>query len=410
MTKRPLRVLIVASHPVQYATPIFRLLAKDPRVEIQVAYCSMQGAEPEIDPGFEVEVKWDIPLLDGYSWIHIPNRFGSPRLGSFFGLSNTGIWKSIRRGHFDAVVVYTGYVYATFWIALAAAKASGIAILFGTDAYDLAPRDASRWKRRVKKWLWPGLFQLADIVTVVSSGGVALMRSLGIPECRVALAPFCVDNDWWAEKSDLVNRQAVRTRWSVPADAPVVLFCAKLQPWKRPSDLLRAFVKANDPAAYLVFAGDGTLRAELEAEAASLGMGDRVRFIGFTNQTGLPEVYTASDVLVLPSEYEPFGLVVNEAMLCRCPAIVSDHVGAKFDLVRDGETGYVFPCGDVDVLAQTLRRVLLERQTLRKMGDAARARMANWSHADYAQALVGAIAKAVEVRHGSAGRQFSSRR
>ncbi|HXX44377.1 MAG TPA: glycosyltransferase family 4 protein [Candidatus Acidoferrales bacterium] len=369
----------------------------------------MQGAEPELDPDFEVEVKWDIPLLDGYSWVHLPNRFGPPKLGSFFGLVNTGIWKLIRQGHFDAVVVYTGYVYATFWIALAAAKARGTAILFGTDAHDLAPRDASRWKRRVKKWLWPRLFRLADIVPVVSTGGVRLMRSFGIPEERIALVPFCVDNDWWAQKTNLVNRQFVRTRWRVPADAPVVLFCAKLQPWKRPSDLLRAFAKANDPAAYLVFAGDGALRTELEDEAASLGISDRVRFIGFVNQTGLPEVYTASDILVLPSEYEPFGLVVNEAMLCHCPAIVSDRVGAKFDLVRDGETGYVFPCGEVDVLAQTLRRVLGDQETLRKMGEAARARMANWSHADYARALVGAIAKAVEVRDGSAGRQFSSR-
>lgn len=401
MTKRPIRVLLVASHPVQYATPIFRLLAKDPRVEIQVAYCSMQGAEPEIDPDFEVEVRWDIALMDGYPWICLPNRFGKPRLGSFFGLCNTAIWRLIRSGNFDAVVLFTGYVYATFWMALAAAKANGAAVLFGTDAHTLAPRDAKAWKLRAKRWLWPRLFRFADVVPVVSSGGVALMRSLGIPECRIALVPFCVDNDWWAQKSDLVNRQAVRARWSVPADAPVVLFCAKLQPWKRPSDLLRAFAKAINPSAYLVFAGNGALRAELQAEAASLGIVDRVRFLGFVNQSGLPEVYAASDVLVLPSEYEPFGLVVNEAMLCRCPVIVSDQVGASFDLVRDGETGYVFPCGDVDALAQTLRQVLRERQTLRRMGEAARARMVDWSHAHYEQALVGAIAKAVEVRQES---------
>ena len=401
MGGRPLRVLFVASHPVQYATPIFRLLAKDPRVEIKVAYCSMQGAEPELDPHFGVEVKWDIALMEGYPWIRLPNRFGKPKVGSFLGLCNTAIWKLIRRGAFDAVVLYTGYVYATFWMAVAAAKVSGTVVLFGTDAHSLAARTGERWRTWVKRWLWPRLFRLADVVLVVSTGGVTLMRSLGIPEDRIALAPFCVDNDWWAEKSDLVDREGVRARWGVPPNAAVVLFCAKLQPWKRPMDLLRAFAKAIDAGAFLVFAGDGASKPDLEFEAKSLGVFDRVRFLGFVNQSGLPEVYTASDVLVLPSEYEPFGLVVNEAMLCRCPVIVSDRVGARFNLVRDGETGFVYPCGDVDALGRLLRRGLLDRPMLRRMGEAARARIANWSHVDNAQAVVASVSKAVEMRYGS---------
>ena len=100
MTQRPLRVLIIASHPVQYESPILRLLEQDPRVESEVAYCSLQGAEPGIDPDFGVEVKWDIPLLDGYQWSLIRNRSWAPRIGAFFGLLNVGIWRKIRRGKF----------------------------------------------------------------------------------------------------------------------------------------------------------------------------------------------------------------------------------------------------------------------------------------------------------------------
>ena len=70
-----------------------------------------------------------------------------------------------------------------------------------------------------------------------------MMRSLGIPAERIALFPYCVDNDWWTEQSKRVDRGAVRARWNVPADACVVLFCAKLQPWKRPQDLLAAFAR-----------------------------------------------------------------------------------------------------------------------------------------------------------------------
>jgi glycosyltransferase involved in cell wall biosynthesis len=396
MTRR-LRVLFVSSHPVQYSTPIFRLLAQDPGVDIQVAYCSLQGTGPDVDPDFGVQVKWDIPLLEGYPWTQLPNRSWSPKLGSFFGLFNPGIWRLISQGNFDAVVLYTGYICATFWIAIAAAKRNGASILFGTDAHDLASRDNKRWKLWAKRQLWPYLFRLANAVIVVSSGGAAMMRSLGIPENRIAFTPFCVNNEWWVEQSDQVDRGVVRSRWDVPENATVILFCAKLQPWKRPQDLLQAFARISDPNAYLVFAGDGTLRSILESEATSLGIVNRVRFLGFVNQSGLPETYAASDILVLPSEYEPFGLVVNEAMLCRCPVIVSDRVGARFDLITEGETGYVFPCGDIAALASLLRLALNDRTLSGKMREAVREKMIAWSPREYIAALIQAIAKTTRL-------------
>jgi glycosyltransferase involved in cell wall biosynthesis len=385
-------------------------MAQDPRVDIKVAYCSMGGAESQLDPDFGVEVKWDLPLLESYPWELVPNRSPVPRTNSFFRFFNPGIWRLISRGNFDAIVLYTGYICATFWIALAAAKWNHVPVLFGTDAHELAPRDSKKWKPWVKRLLWPRLFRLADMVLIVSSGGAALMCSLGIPEDRIALVPFCVDNEWWVAQSNQVDRAAVRARWNVPEDAAIILFCAKLQSWKRPEDALRAFARIADLNTYLVFAGEGPLRLALESEARSLGISEKVRFLGFVNQSGLPEVYTASDTLVLPSEYEPFGLVVNEAMLCGCSAIVSDRVGARFDLVREGETGYVYPCGDVDALATALRRILSDGYVLRQMGKAARDRMATWSCQDYAEMLVQAISKAVGASSKASSLQTVSRR
>lgn len=396
MTHRPIRVLLVVTHPVQYSSPIFRLLAQDPRLEIKVAYCSMQGAESQIDPGFGIPVKWDIPLLEGYPWVLVSNRSPVPKVGSFVGLFNPGIWRLISRGKFDAVALYTGYVCATFWIALAAARWNRVAVLFGTDAHELAPRDRKGWKLSFKKRVWPRLFRLADVVLAPSSGTVALMRSLGIPEDRVVLSPYCVDNDWWIEQAAKVDRMAVRARWNVPEDALVILFCAKLQPWKRPQDLLRAFAPVADLNALLVFAGEGPLRTALESEARSLGIADKVRFLGFVNQSGLPETYRASDVFVLPSEHEPFGVVVNEAMLCRCAIIVSDRVGARFDLVREGETGFVFPFGDVDSLTAVLRRAMSDRTRLQQMGEASQLRMAQWSPAQNIAGFVRSVERATE--------------
>jgi len=394
MTKGRLRLLVLSTHPVQYATPIFRLIANDPRIEIQVAYCSMQGAEPAIDPGFQVEVKWDVPLLDGYRWVHLRNRFGKPRLGSFFGLVNTEIWRLIRRGNFDGVLLYTGYIYATFWIAVAAAKLSGTAVLFGTDATSYEPRDHKRWKVLVKKALLPSVLRLADVVTMPSEASRRFAMGMGLPEARVIVTPFVVDNEWWGRQAEQVDRVATRKKWNIPENASVALFCAKLQSWKRPQDALRAFAAANVKNSYLVFAGDGALRESLEAEARSLGINERVRFLEFVNQSGLPEVYSASDVLVLPSEYEPFGVVVNEAMLCSCPAIVSDRVGAGLDLVKSGITGFVYPCGDVDALAKILFSVLGDFDKIEQLGRAAKLQMESWSERESVDAIFRAVERA----------------
>ena len=90
------KVFILASHVVQYGSPLFRALANDPRLELTVVYCSLQGAESGKDPEFGIEIRWDEPLLDGYRWIHMPNRAWRPGLGRFFGLWNPGLWKLIR--------------------------------------------------------------------------------------------------------------------------------------------------------------------------------------------------------------------------------------------------------------------------------------------------------------------------
>ncbi|MBD2129920.1 glycosyltransferase family 4 protein [Microcoleus sp. ZQ-A2] len=394
------RLLIIISHPIQYCVPIFRLMAQHPKLEILVAYCSLQGAKPGIDQEFGVEVAWDIPLLDGYPWIESPNLSPKPGLGRFFGLLNLQLWSLMRKNQFDAVLIHTGYVYASFWIVAAAAKTSRTMFMFSTDANNLEPRDRQPWKAWLKRVVLPPIFRLADAVVVSSTLGQQMVRRLGIPEQQIVLAPSAVDNEWWSTQAAQVDEKSVRQQWGVPEDASVVLFCAKLQPWKRPQDILQAFAQADVPATYLVFAGDGSLRRELEVEAEALQVSERVRFLGFVNQSQLPAVYRCADLLVLPSEYEPFGLVVNESMLCRCPVVVSDRVGARDDLIREGETGLVYPCGNVDALAAILQKILPQRVPLTQMGEAAYKRMATWSPREYVEALVQVLENSVAMKRG----------
>jgi glycosyltransferase involved in cell wall biosynthesis len=385
---KKIRVLLLCSHPTQYSSPMWRRLSRHPEMDAIVAYCSLQGAEAQVDPGFGVKVAWDVPLLNDYRWLKLKNVSPHPRVGSFFGLVNPGVWKLIRKERFDAIAVFTGYMCATFWIALVAAKMLGVPLIYGADATTLNSVDGRAWKVPLKRLFWPRLFRMADVVIAPSSGTVELMRSLGISQDRIQLMPYVVDNEWWTENARHVDRRCVRKRWKIPEDASVILFCAKLQPWKRPQDLLRAFARTGISNSFLVYAGEGALRAELESEAMELRVRERVRFLGFMNQSALPGVYCASDIMVLPSEYEPFGLVVNEAMLCGCPVIVSDRVGARFDLVRENETGFVYPACDVEALTAVLRRALEFPERLARMGETAHRRMSAWSPEAYVESFV----------------------
>lgn len=373
-------------------------MARHPQFDLSVAYCTLRGAEAAHDPEFGRAVQWDVPLLDGYPWVHVPNRGDGGE--SFWGLCNPGLWKLIRRGNFEAIVGLTGYRRASFWIIFFAACSRGIPFIFGTDTSTIAPRDGRPWKRFLKRCLWPLLFRLAAQVLVVSTPGRDMMLSLGVPAERIALMHNTVDNAWWLSASGAVDRTAVRASWGMDVGEQVIVFCAKLQPWKRPLDLLQAFSKASIPNSSLLIVGDGPLRAQMESEAAALGIAHRVRFLGFVNQSQLPGIYVSADLMVLPSEYEPFAMVVNEAMVCGCPVAVSDRVGAYTDLVAPVSPEFIFPHGDVDALAAILRLAFSDPVRLKSLRAAVRARMETWSPRENVAGTLAALERVHAVKRG----------
>lgn len=400
MTERKLRVLTISSHPIQYGAPLFRLMAKHPKLDYQVAYCSLRGAESAgYDPEFGANVRWDVPLLDGYKWTHIPNRGSGAE--SFLAWRNTGLWNFIRQGNFDAVISHVGYVRATFWIGYFAARSKRIPFIFGTDASRIEPRDESKLKLAAKKIIWPAVFSLAGQVLTASSTGRDMMISLGFPPDSVSMTLDTVDNDWWLAQANAINREDARKQLGFQPNEKIILFCAKLQPWKRPMNLLQAFASASIPNARLVFAGDGAQRPELEKEAATRNIANRVQFLGFVNQSQLPRLYKSADLMVIPSRYEPFGLVVNESMLCGCPVIASDRVGAVRDLITHGETGYVYPCDDTNGLAKLLQRVLSDPAQLQSVRQNALQRIQTWTPQASADALVDAVERALARKTGA---------
>lgn len=397
MERRKYRVLLVSSHPVPNQIPVFRRLATHPEIQPLVAYCALPPGVTGKNPEFLTKRAFNVPLLDGYPWTYVVNRSPRASLDRFFGLWNPGL-VSLIRGH-DCIVVY-GYAYASLTLALITAKAWNKALILGTDATSWETPTSRGWRAFLKPWLYRWIFRLPDVVIVPSTASLRFLRSMGLSPDRIVVTPYVIDNDWFADRARLFDRTQIRQAWGIPPEALVVLFCAKFLPRKRPLDVIRAFAQADIEDAYLVLAGDGPLREQMADLCEKIGVLGKVKFIGIVPYSELPGVYSAADLLVVASSHEPWGLPVNEAMVCGTPVIVSDRVGARYDLVQEGETGFVYPCGDVQALAKIFREVLPDRERLKRMGEAARKRMKTWSPKENVEALVQAVEKAVQRKRG----------
>jgi glycosyltransferase involved in cell wall biosynthesis len=188
------------------------------------------------------------------------------------------------------------------------------------------------------------------------------------------------------------ERKNLRKNWDIPEGAIVFLFVGKLIPKKRPYDFVKAIELACRVSSCIfgLIVGDGPLRSKLQVLSQCSNL--PVTFTGFLNQKEMSKAYTVSDVLVLPSDgRETWGLVVNEAFASGLPAIVSDKVGCAPDLIRPGQTGEVFPCGDVKKLAEIFKTFALQREHLREMGRNAYRIIDNYSIANAVEGTLRAI-------------------
>lgn len=159
-----------------------------------------------------------------------------------------------------------------------------------------------------------------------------------------------------------------------PADRaePVVVFLGRLRKYKGAQHALRAMarVRRDVPAATLVVVGDGPYRRELETLAASLGLGDAVRFLGALPHAEKVRILNGAQVAVCPSPKEGWGLTVIEANACGVPVVASRSPGLV-ESVREGETGLLVPHGDAAALAAGVVRLLADRPLRLRMAEAA---------------------------------------
>lgn len=380
------KVAILSTHPVQYQIPWFQGLAACPDMALKVYY-SMLPDRQQQGVGFGVPFQWDIPMFDGYTWEALENMSRSPTLGSFFGASTPGIRAALKEERPDVVIV-TGWHSWSLLQGLWACIRLGIPVIVRAESNAL--RQRPWWIKAMHKLL---LSQF-DAFLAIGKANRDLYLANGIDAPKIFACRYFVDNDRIRLQCESYakSRLELRAAWSIPPDCICFLFVGKLQAKKRILDLLRALdlARRTRKTIHLLVAGAGEQMEEATGIVESQGL--PVSFAGFLNQSELPKVYSVADCLVLPSDYgETWGLVVNEAMACGLPAIVSDRVGCGPDLVLDGVTGAIFPFGNVSELARRMVELAADPASRKAMGERARSHIENYTVARAVEGTIEAI-------------------
>lgn len=393
---------VFATHPIQYHVPLWRKLAARDDVRIHVYYASDDSVRGAVDRDFGVPVAWDVPLLEGYPYTFLRNVSRKPSVaGGFWGVNCPEVRRIIARERFDAVLAH-GYANYFAWQVFGAAWRRGVVSMIRGDTREGAGIGRQRYFEMARSAV---LRQLYRRVTVGLAVGEYMRRHFakhGMAPERIVDCPHCVDTDLFetARAELLPQREVIRAELGIPSDAVVLLFTGKLIPRKQPL-LLAAGLEAmrHKDRVWLLVAGDGELREQAEA-ASRRALGDRVTFLGFVNQTQLPRCYVASDVFVMASLKETWGLVVNEAMTMGLPVVLSDRIGCREDLLLEGRTGLSFPHDDPRALAACLDQLVSDAELRKRMGQQAREHIGRYSSNAAVEGIVAGIRAGLAWRDG----------
>jgi glycosyltransferase involved in cell wall biosynthesis len=361
------RLAYFVSHPIQYQAPLLRAIAADPEIDLEVFFFSDFSLREYLDPGFGKTIKWDIPLTEGYKHQFLETWGSKERKSWFKQPIAKNITKILQEGKFDAIWVH-GWSWFCSLQAIYVAHKLKIPVLLRGESNGLT-EPAQGLKKAVKKLFIRSIFSRMSAFLSVGNLNRQFYQDYGVEDNFLFPVPYAVDNDYFQQKAEEAShtRESLRHSLGLEKDRPIILFAAKLIPVKRPQDLLNAYRLlspdgTNEPDPYLLFVGDGQLRPQLEKEAKATGW-NSIRFLGFYNQSRIPEIYDLCDVFVMASDFEPWGLAINEVMNAAKAVVVSSVAGCVLDLVHHQENGWIFSVGDIENLANGIQWSLTNAET-----------------------------------------------
>ncbi|QGQ94372.1 glycosyltransferase family 1 protein [Paenibacillus psychroresistens] len=279
---------------------------------------------------------------------------------------NPGILYSLTK-YKPQKLILGGYDSITTLLALCFAKLLRIECILWYESTQDSANLRQSFLKRIKTFL----INRFDKYAVPGESAKANLIALGVKPQVIYIAPNVVNNTYFSEKSleFRATKEALKADLGLPDK--VILFVGQLIERKGLHVLLEAYKELEDDSVGLLIVGDGHLKAQYEAICSQHGL-KFVKFVGFQDVNTLPRYFAISDLFVLPSHREVWGLVVNEAMASELPVLCSKYAGCAYDLIQEGENGYTFDPHDATELAQKMALLLNDSFVLRQMGQASK--------------------------------------
>jgi len=348
------RLVLITEIIAPYRIPVFNALARRSELDLQVIFLAETDEALRQWRVYTEEIRFSYQILPSWRW-----RTGKDSL-----LINRGL-RSVLNKLSPQVIICGGYSYAASWQALWWARRHRVEFVLWSESNRFDSRSQRPWVE------WPKSYFLkrCDRFVVPGKASFEYLRLLGCPAASILTAPNAVNNCLFATQAESAKLHADEFRQRMKLPTRFILFVGRLVPEKGVFDLLAAYAKLESnlrSEVGLVFAGDGVSRTELTMQASQITPGE-VCFPGFAQREDLAGLYALAEFLVLPTHSDPWGLVVNEAMACGLPVIVSDVAGCTADLVENGWNGYIVPCRDPEKLAAAIDSLLRQPELRQQM-------------------------------------------
>ncbi len=366
------KLAIVVSHPIQYYASLFREVAKE--IPLVVFYGDNPSSDNVGKSGFGIPIKWDIDMFSDYNYEFYNNiNEKNSDLTTYNSVAVKDIEEHFKKHQITHCIIF-GWYLKYYIQALKYCNKNKICVAVRGDS-QINP-NGSKLKHFIKKLSYPFLLKKYNSLFYVGIHNKEYLLTYGAKEKQLIFSPHAVDQNFWTPKVQKEKNQ----------DKIIFLWVGKFINIKRPLDMVEAFnnVSQNHNNIELWMVGSGNLFNRVEAKSKT---NKKIQLLGFKNQSELKEVYSKADCLVLTSESESWGLVVNEAFCFNIPVILSDTCGCSSDLIIENETGYIYKKGSISELSKKMIHFIKDFKSSKNFNSAISEKNKIYSYSEIVQSF-----------------------
>jgi|TARA_B110000037_G_scaffold29719_1_gene35590 glycosyltransferase involved in cell wall biosynthesis len=362
-----MNIKYILSHPIQYQSPLIKFLTKK-GLKIKVLFRSDMSTRKYFDTGFKKKISWGTNLLDGFDYEYL-NYVGPNKVDAIFPLTTDFTNKIIEK---DTDIIWlhgikNWYNLCIIFIAKIFKKK-----VFIRDETNHFSKKRSFLNKIFNYFFYKFIDNFIDVYLAIGSQNKKYYLDHNIKNKKIVIVPYTVDNNFFKKKKKFKKNQKL-----------TYIFAAKLIKKKGANILLEAVNILNRNQKFyhnseFLIIGDGYMKNSLQSYVKLKNL-KNVKFIPFQNQNKLSKTYQKSDVFIIPSLYEPWGLTVNEAMAAENAIISSNAVASSYDLISNNVNGFRFKNGDSKDLANKILKIFKNRKKIKKYQSSSLEIISKWN-------------------------------